>query len=166
MIYWSADYLEHSLGMPKANAAQAVSLFLGGMILGRLAGSRLVRLFSARRVVVASIILAGLGFLLFWTTGTAIWELVGLFLTGLGVANLYPLLLSLAIGVAGHDTVRASARTTLASGTAIFLLPLVLGRLADMLGIRPAYGMVGLLLLGILLIMLVTRKQVAAARPA
>jgi hypothetical protein len=35
-------------------------------------------------------------------------------------------------------------------------LPLVLGRLADMVGIRPAYGVVGVLLVGIFLTMLVT----------
>ena len=32
MIFWSADYLMTVLGMPKADAAQAVSLFFAGMI--------------------------------------------------------------------------------------------------------------------------------------
>jgi len=156
MIFWSANYLESSLGLLKVDAAQAISLFLAAMIVGRLAGSRLVQLFSARRVVIASILVAGTGFLVFWTTDTAILGLAGLFVTGLGVAGLYPLLLSLAIGVANNNTVQASARATLASGTAILALPLVLGRLADMVGIRLAYGVVGILLIGIFLIMLVT----------
>ncbi|MFN8563411.1 MAG: MFS transporter [Anaerolineae bacterium] len=34
LIFWSADYLETSLGMPTAEAAQAVSVFLGSMIVG------------------------------------------------------------------------------------------------------------------------------------
>jgi fucose permease len=156
MIYWSADYMENSLGVPKVNAAQAVSLFLAAMIIGRLIGSRLVRLFSTRRVIVASVLVGGIGFLLFWTAATANLGLAGLFVTGLGVANLYPLLLSLAMGVTSDNTVKASARTTLASGTAILALPLVLGRLADMVGIRPAYGIVGILFVGVLMIMLVT----------
>jgi fucose permease len=166
MIFWSADYLENSLGMLKVDAAQAISLFLAAMIVGRLAGSRLVQLFSARRVVIASILVAGTGFLVFWTTDTAILGLVGLFVTGLGVAGLYPLLLSLAIGVANNNTVQASVRATLASGTAILALPLELGHLADMVGIRPAYGVVGVLLIGILLIMLVTAGKVFASQPA
>jgi fucose permease len=152
MVFWSADYLENALGMIKANAAQSVSLFLAGMILGRLAGSRLVQRFSLRPVVVISILLAGTGFLLFWRTQNVILGLVGLFLTGLGVANLYPLILSLAIGAANGSTVQASARTTLASGTAILALPLALGRLADAAGIRAAYGIVVLLLVSVLLI--------------
>jgi fucose permease len=152
MIFWSADYLENVLGMSKANAAQAVSLFLAAMILGRLLGSRLVQHFSTRRVVTISILLASLGFLLFWRTNSVLPGLSGLFLTGLGVANLYPLLLSLTIGAANGNTVQASARTTLASGTAILALPLVLGWLADAVGIHSAYGVVIVLLFSVFLI--------------
>src|SRR5687767_4707462 len=61
MIFWSADYLEHVLGMGKANAAQALSLFLAAMILGRITGSRLVQHFSTQLVVTVSIILASIG---------------------------------------------------------------------------------------------------------
>jgi fucose permease len=150
MISWSADYLENELGMVKANAAQAVSLFLGAMIVGRLAVSRLVQRFSPRMLVTLSILLAMAGFLVYWTTASAVVGMLGLFLTGLGVADLYPLTLSLAIAAADGNTVQAGARATLASGTAILLLPLVLGRLADAVGIRPAYGVVAILLLSAL----------------
>lgn len=56
MVFWSADYLEQALGLGKASAAQAVSLFLAAMILGRLAGSRLVQRFSIRRVLTISFV--------------------------------------------------------------------------------------------------------------
>ncbi len=157
MISWSADYLENSLGMPRVDAARSISLFLAAMIVGRLAGSRLVQLFSARRVVIASILIAGAGFVVYWTAGTIALGLVGLFVTGLGVAGLYPLLLSLAIGASNDNAVQASARATLASGTAILALPLVLGRLADVVGIRLAYGVVAVLLIGVFLIVLIAR---------
>jgi fucose permease len=152
MIFWSADYLENVLGMLKADAAQAVSLFFAAMILGRMAGSRLVQRFSAPKVVTVSILIASIGFLVFWKTGSVLLGLSGLFITGLGVASLYPLILSLTIGAANNNTVQASARATLASGTAILALPLVLGRLADAVGIGLAYGVVALLLLGAFLI--------------
>ncbi|CAG0995293.1 hypothetical protein ANAEL_02549 [Anaerolineales bacterium] len=160
MISWSADYLENSLNMPRVNAAQAVSLFLGAMILGRMAASRLVQRFSVHRVVVAYIIVAGIGFAMFWQTSISTLALTGLFITGLGVAGQYPLLLSLAIGTV-RDTTQASARATLASGTAILALPLVLGRLADLAGIRQAYGVVGILLIGVFLIALTARRKVS-----
>ncbi len=101
MVTWSADYAERVLGLPRASAAQSVSVFLGAMIVGRWASSRLVRRFSAAAVVTASIGLASAGFLVFWLAWSAASGLVGLFLTGLGVAGLYPLLISLAIASAG-----------------------------------------------------------------
>lgn len=159
MIFWSADFLEKELGLPQASAAQAVSLFLGGMILGRLAGSILVRRMKTEAVIFISVALTAAGFLLYWTAVTPQTGLPGLFLAGLGTASLYPLILSLAIGSAGNLTVEASSRGTLASGTAILLLPLILGTLADSVGIRWAYGIILLLLLGVLvLIQLVSRS--------
>ena len=151
MIYWSADFLENALGLEKVNAAQTVSVFLAAMILGRFAGSRLVKRFPAHPLVTASLLVAGAGFLMYWQAESIVLGVCGLFLTGLGVANLYPLVLSLAIGISPGNPVAASARGTLASGTAILTLPLVLGRLADTVGIRQAYGVVALLLLSALI---------------
>jgi fucose permease len=158
MVFWSADYMEQVLGLPKADAARAVSLFLAAMILGRLIGSRLVQRFSTRSVVMYSILVAGIGFLLFWLAPTTTAGLAGLFITGLGVANFYPLTLSLAIGAANGDTTQAGARATLASGTAILILPMALGGLADSTNIHQAYGIVVVLLVGILLIQLVAHR--------
>ncbi len=167
MIFWCADYLEHVAGLPKPVAAQAVSLFLAGLILGRLAGSRLVLRFSSYQVVTASILLAMLGFLLYWGAAAAWMPVVGLFLTGLGVANQFPLIMSLALGAAEGSTVQASTRASLASGTAIFFLPLVLGRLADAVGIRLAYGLVIVLLAAALgILQLTLGKGRAAERQA
>ena len=162
MVFWSADYLEQALQMEKAASAQAVSLFLFAMILGRVLGSRLVQRFSTRLVVTVSIITTGIGFLLFWQATTNLVVLSGLFLTGLGVANLYPLILSLAINAAEGKTVQAGARATLASGTAILALPLILGRLADAVGIRSAYGVILLLLVSVFLIIQIAGRNSAA----
>jgi len=159
MISWSADYLENGLGMLKVDAAQAVSLFLAAMIIGRLAGSRLVQRFSAHQVVLVSVLVASLGFQVYWNTSSILPGLGGLFVTGLGVASLYPLILSFAIGAAKGQTVQASARATLASGTAILALPLMLGRLADAVGIRPAYGVVAVLLISVFLIIWLTGRR-------
>ncbi|MGB8646794.1 MAG: MFS transporter [Anaerolineae bacterium] len=158
MVFWSADYMQHAMGMQQADAAQAVSLFLLGMIGGRLAGSRLVPRIPIQLFVAFSILIAGVGFMLYWQAQSVLPGLIGLILTGLGVGSLYPLILSLAIGAAGNQTVQAGARATLASGVAIVALPLVLGRLADAVGIRSAYGVVALLLIAALLIIFLAGK--------
>jgi len=159
MVFWSADYLETSLGMARANAAQAVSLFLAGMIVGRVAGSRVVHKVSARIFVTVSVLIAAAGFVSFWFVQVVTPALAGLFICGLGVANLYPLILSVAIGTAGDNTVHASTRATLASGTAVLALPLLLGRLADLVGIRSAFAVVAFLLVAVLAIFLATGKD-------
>ncbi len=166
MIFWSADYLETSLGLRRVDAVRAVSLFLAGMIAGRLAGSRLVQHYPSRSLVLASTLVAAAGFVLFWATGSARLGLIGLTIAGLGVASLYPLILALALGAAGADTVQAGARATLASGTAILALPLVLGRLADLVGIRPAYAVVAVLLTGVFAIIAATGRRVHAVQAA
>lgn len=159
MVFWSADYIEQVLGLIKADAARSVSLFLGAMIVGRALGSRLVQRFSARAVVLVAVVIAAVGFLLFWIGTDLFLSLSGLFLVGLGVASLYPLILSLAISAAPGNTVQAGARATLASGTAILALPLLLGRLADAVGIRIAYGVVPVLLLGLFVLIQFARRM-------
>ena len=153
------------MGVAKGSAAQAVSLFLGGMIVGRLASSRLVQRFATYRLVLASILLASAGFLAYWMAANPLLAEAGLFVTGLGVAGLYPLILSLAIGASAGKTVQASARATLASGTGSFALPLVLGRLADAVGIRLAYGVVILLLASAFLIVQFTVRLAGSPKP-
>ena len=165
MVFWSADYVEQVLGLAKADAARAVSLFLAAMIVGRALGSRLVQRFSTRAVVIVSIVIAAAGFLLFWIGANRFLSLSGLFITGLGVASLYPLILSLAIGAADGNTVQAGARATLASGTAILALPLALGRLADTVGIRLAYAIVVVLLISVFLIIQLARKVSKSHQP-
>ena len=61
---------------------------------------------------------------------------------------------------------QASARSSLASGTAIVSLPLVLGRLADAVGIHAAYGVVLLLILGVFVIIQATTLRAPASKPA
>ena len=68
------------------------------------------------------------------------------------------MILSLAIGASHNNPIQASARATLASGAAILTLPLVLGRLADAVGIGPAYGVVVVLLVSVFLIIQLTGR--------
>lgn len=159
MVAWSADYLAKIVGLPMASAAHSVSLFLAGMIVGRLTGSRLLLRFSPFQVLTTSLLLAVAGFLLFWSAPPAWAGVVGLFITGAGIACQYPLFQSMALGASGGRTVEASTRAGLASGIAIFLSPLILGRLADTVGIHVAYGIVLVLQLVSLVITQLTNRQ-------
>ncbi len=164
MIFWSADYMELALKMARNRAVQTVSLFLVGMICGRLACSWLLRLLSAYRIVLASILLGILGFLLFWRASDALSGMAGLAITGLGVASLYPVILSLAINTAGNQAAEAGARATLASGVAILLLPLILGWMADITTLHGSFSIVAVLFAFVLLMMLTAYRKTPEKR--
>jgi fucose permease len=151
MTSWTSDYLATSVGMTKVHAAWSVSVFMVAVIVGRLAGSRLVRRFTLQTLMLISIAVALIGFAAYWLGAGAGAPLVlaGLFVAGLGISGLYPFVMSLALGVAGAQTVRASANATLAAGAAILCLPLILGRLADSFGIRMAYLAIPIVLLAL-----------------
>jgi len=152
MIYWSADYLVSVLGMSKPAASRSVSMFLAGMIGGRFAASRLVRRQSPHTVIAWSTLVAGIGFTAFWIAVSPLVAEAGLVLTGFGVAGLYPLSLALSMESAKGNSVQAGSRSTLASGIAIFALPLVLGRIADAIGIQRAFAVILVLVMGVFII--------------
>jgi fucose permease len=164
IIFWGTDVLEDVVGFPRADAAMLVSIFPGAMLVGRLLGSRLVRYIAPPQLLLFSLVIASGGFLLYWIAPltSSQWSpslasslvpkglaLSGLFLTGLGVANLYPLILGLAlslVGTADGASERGSARALLGSAIAIIGAPFLLGWLADYIGIRYASGLILLLL--------------------
>jgi len=66
----------------------------------------------------------------------------GLFLGGMGASAFYPLGVGLALARAPSSPVRASARLTLSSGSAIFAAPLVLGVIAQLVGVVEGWSLV------------------------
>ncbi|MEW5959603.1 MAG: MFS transporter, partial [Chloroflexota bacterium] len=147
LIFWGADFLEKVVGLGQINAATMMSIFFGAMLLGRIAGSRLTRLMPGTTLLLIAIGITLGGFPIFWLARFAPLNLAGLFIAGLGVANLFPLTLSVALSIASHQSDLASARISFALGLAILIAPLGLGWTADRLNIQNAYGIVGLLLL-------------------
>ncbi len=144
-IFWGADFLEKVVGLSRVNAATMMIVFFGAMVLGRFAGSRLSRRLSSATLLQLAIGITVVGFPIFWLARMAPLNLVGLFIAGLGVANLFPLTLSAALSVIPEQADTASARITLAGGLAILIAPLILGWVADQFNIQNAYGLVALL---------------------
>ena len=132
-------------------------MFFAGGIIGRLVASKLAKQLGRRKILVGAIVLALLGFGLFWLAPVTWVALLGMFLMGLGVSNFYTMVLSLALDASDGNDKLAGSRATLASGLAILLLPLLLGYMADHLGIRLAFGLVG-----VLIVLLSTVLRIAA----
>jgi MFS family permease len=88
----------------------------------------------------------------------------GLFLTGLGIANQYPLALSIVVGLAAGQSNQASARASLGVGMALLAAPLALGGLADRFSMREAYGIVIILMLAAFLVILFNNRLLNSSR--
>ncbi len=147
LIFWGADFLEKVIGLSQVNAATMMSVFFVAMVLGRFAGSRLSRVIPGATLLLIATGITVLGFPLFWLVRLAPLNLAGLFIAGLGVANLFPLTLSAALSTVPQQADAASARVSLAGGLAILIAPLILGWTADQLSIQNAYGIVAVLAL-------------------
>ena len=150
LIFWGADFLV-AAGLSTSAAATTVSLFLWGMVAGRVAGRQVARWMPAEQLLLLALAVSGGGFFVYWLAPDVLATVLGLFVAGIGVANLFPLTVALALGAAPGQSNEAGARLTFASGTAILAAPLLLGALADATGIRLAYGVVPIFLLGALM---------------
>jgi MFS family permease len=147
IAYWGADFLASVVGLERATAATAMTLFFVAMTGGRLLGSRLARHFRAVILLLAAIAVALGGFLVYWLAPTPALNLAGLFLAGLGIANLYPLTIAAATSAVPNRIDQATARLAVATGTALLVGPFAVGALADAAGMRWGFGIVAPLLI-------------------
>jgi fucose permease len=145
VLIWSSSYLETAKGMSRETAVLSTAVFSVAMIFGRLAGMALLRKIRVGWLVLPSLTLSFVGFMLFWQVPSPAVSFFGLFVTGIGLANLYPAGIALAMAAAGPATGIAAARAPLGSGLAIIVSPLVLGALADSFGMPVAYAAVPVL---------------------
>jgi fucose permease len=146
LIFGAAVLLEYR-GMSQAGAATALSLLFWGMIVGRFTGSRLVRRVAPIRLLRFTFALAGIGFVAHWLSPLLALSLIGLFLAGIGISNLYPLTTSIGLQAAEFNSSAAGSRLSLASGISMLVAPLVFGVLTDLADIRVAFAVEPIFLL-------------------
>jgi MFS family permease len=135
---WSAVYLHVNLGSSAGVAAVALGAFSVTMAAGRVAGDRLAARFGPVRLVRASGLVAGLGLAAGLLIGTPAAAIAGFALLGLGLAGIFPQIVSSAArldpGRAGRNIGRiaAVAYSGLLSG------PVAIGAIASGVGLRDA----------------------------
>ncbi len=158
IVFWASTYMETVVGLSKEAAAASVTLFTVGQFIGRAVGSRLIRRYPSGKLILIAAAILLFGFPMFWLGQTPVVNAFGLFVCGLGVANLFPLTLSLtsAVGMSNPDA--ASGLTSMSSGIAILLTPQFLGIIADRLGIQSAYFIVAPLGVAIIVVTVYANK--------
>jgi fucose permease len=141
-ILWAPAYLEQVVGLDPSAAAIAATAVFAGMLVGRVGGAGLFRMFPTRHLFFAAAVTVFVGFAAYRGSTEPAVVIGGLFVLGLGAALLFPLSLTFAIGAAGPAAQRGSARILIAAGLAILLGPPLLGAIADAAGLRAAMLMI------------------------
>ncbi|MFF4403709.1 MFS transporter [Streptoverticillium reticulum] len=106
---WSALHLQQDLAAPAGVAAVGYSVFALAMTVGRLAGSSLLARLGQTRVLVAGGATAAAGMLLGALAPTVWAALAGFAVTGLGLANVFPVAVGRAGELAGPSGVAAAS---------------------------------------------------------
>ncbi|MBN1966056.1 MAG: MFS transporter [Anaerolineae bacterium] len=158
LITWSAEYLDGVVGLERELASALMSAFFVAMVIGRVVGSLLTRRMASARLLPVALGIALLGFLVFWLAPLPWLNVAGLFVAGLGIANLFPQGLAAAQNLAADQADRASARVALAAGLAILIAPQVLGTAADVIGLQTALGLIVVLLAAAMGVIAVTMR--------
>lgn len=155
LVYFGPQLLIET-GLSAAAASTALVSNYLGILIGRVLGAGITRR-PGRGIALlyASLALTGASFTLFWLVDQPALAILGLFLCGVGIANLYPLALSLTLEAARGREDRANARSQLIVGLVSAASPFLLGSLADRHGLTAAFTLEPVLI-GISLLMLWT----------
>ena len=137
---WSAVYMHANLGTSAAVAAVALGAFSVTMAAGRVAGDRLSARFGPVRLVRASGLVAGLGLAAGLLIGTPAAGIVGFALLGLGLAGIFPQIVTAAARLDPEQAGRNIGRIAAVSYSGLLSGPVLIGVIASGVGLRAALG--------------------------
>jgi MFS family permease len=141
IVFWAAPLVQRQVGIALPEATAVATLFVVGMLAGRLAlGLGLGASNAIRRSAWLALGLAGVGAGIVWVATTTLVAAAGLLLAGAGVAVLYPLGVTAALASMPEEPARAGTRLTMANGLAVLVAPFMLGAIADVAGVTTGWA--------------------------
>ncbi|MEZ5933970.1 MAG: MFS transporter [Alphaproteobacteria bacterium] len=156
---WSAIYLIDYQHSDTETAAIALTVFAFAMAIMRFAGDRLVHRFGPFAILQASGLLAATGLTIALLAPSSTVAILGYGVSGLGVAVLFPVTLSIAPRFSGGLSPGVSVAAVATLGYGGFLVgPPLIGLIADHVGLPMALGIVVLLTVSILPLALLARR--------
>jgi MFS family permease len=166
---WGATFVEDATDVSTDTAVALMVGYFGGVLAGRLLGSRLARRHDPARLLALALAVTAAGFAVLWPSTTPAQALAGLTVIGIGLGNLFPMGMSVTVALAPGRAALASGRAVATTSVAVLLAPLTVGALADATSLTAALGVVPVILaLAAVALTLVRRrtKPVCETRPA
>ena len=142
---WGASFVENAAGVSTDTSVSLMAGYFGGVLAGRLLGTRLARRHDPARLLALALAVTAAGFAILWPTTLPAQALAGLVLIGIGIGNLFPMGMSVTVALAPERAAVASGRAVAVTSLAGLLAPLVVGPLADATSLKAALGIVPVL---------------------
>ena len=139
---WGATFVEDAADVSTDSAVALMAGYFGGVVAGRMLGSRLARRHDPARLLALALAVTAAGFAALWPSTGPVQALVGLSLLGIGLGNLFPMGMSVTVALAPGRAVLASGRAVVMASFAVLLAPLTVGTLADATSLTAALGVV------------------------
>src|SRR3954464_8525691 len=143
---WGATFVEDAAGVWCRTAVALMAGYFGGVVAGRTLGSQLSRPPSPARLLALSRASSRSGFASAAPATAPAQALIGLGVIGTGLGNLFPMGLSVTVGLAPGRAVVASGGAGGMQSFAVLLAPLAVGTVADARSLTAALGVVPILL--------------------
>lgn len=144
MEHWSSIYLRETVGLPALLGGSGVAVFFGAMALGRLGAAPVIAYFGDRKALLSAGLLAAVGMSLALATMSPPVIMAGFLLVGLALSAVVPVAFSMAGDVAPGKTGAAISVVTTFGYGGFLVGPVIVGGLAEVLGLRVALGTIAM----------------------
>ncbi len=146
VLDWGA-LLMMAKGSPTEMSGMAFSVFSIAISIGRLVGDKLIDRFGIGKIIIASGIVATLGFAIILGTANILFAMAGFCVIGLGVSNLIPMLFSYISQQRILPVSQAISTVTTIGYLGLMAGPPAMGYIAHHYGLHAIFGIIALLVL-------------------
>jgi fucose permease len=143
--FWGSPLIQVQTGAPTAAATAAMSASVAGIAVGRTVGSRVTQRLGPHRTLLGGFALTIAGFAVLWLAAALPVAVVGLFVAGLGLSTLFPLMIDRGLLLSDGRPDLAMSRASLVLGLAIGGAPFLLGALGSVVPVSTAMLLVPLI---------------------
>jgi len=154
MADWSAIYLNKVVGQSEYFSAIGYGVFAIAMTIGRVFGDYFTERIGKYKLMIYNSMFSVVGLVILLSFATTGATLVGLFLVGIGLATIVPIVYSSAGNMNGIDPSIGIAMATTIGYTGFFVGPPMIGFLSDAFGLRVGLGFVLILFIAMLLLVI------------
>jgi len=133
-----ANFLQNNFGFTLERASLGISLYFAALMIGRFSGAIILNWISARKFLLLTAIVALVSLLAMLVVKSVVIVQVAIFMVGLGSANLFPLIFSIAVEKMPGRANEVSGLMIMAVSGGAFLPPLM-GLVSTNVGITASF---------------------------